>query len=302
MKLETQDIILQEFRKVLRGYDPVEVKAFLEIIAEKYRQAVQDQQKLQRTIQELRQSNSGLTEQLNEAEKEIDQLKSDVRKIDRLVDARIDSDLILQKAHEDADKILREAKADANRMKNEIRHLNEQKQRSAAVLKDYLLKQLSALELISEETPVRLNEQKAETSGTTDDDQPADEAISGSVEDIHPSAKPPEEISQTVSSIGSYLDHAEFDELPNDIEAAILEQPAEPELSASGSVLSDERRKRMVQDLDQLSEQATSMFRKADFEKMIGEEALKKSEDIINQIYSELEKKKNKNSSTTENP
>jgi ribosome recycling factor len=109
---------------------------------------------------------------------------------------------------------------------------------------------------------------------------------------------------QPAENIGSYLDPSAFDELPKDIEAAISET-ADEETSGQtipAPVLSDERRKQMVQDLDHLNEQATAMFRKADFDKMLGEAALKKSEEIINQIYSELEKKNIKNQSNTETP
>ena len=296
MKLDTQDIVLQEFKKVLRGYDPVEVKAFLEVIAEKYRQAVNDQQKLHRVINDLKQSNAALNEQLAASEKEIAQLRTDVKKIDRLVDARIDGDLIMQQARQDADNLIQEAENTILKYREEIRYLDEQRKRSAAILKEYLLKQLAVLNLMTEtvpDTPVNeiQDELTRHTASATEHSEPvlnASPAITST--------------DQNGETIGSFLDQSSFDELPKEMEEALLDQSDGQEIKKPSTAITDDRRRQMVKELDQLNEQATAMFRKADFEKMLGDTSLKKSEELINQIYSELEKKKNKNSSSTETP
>ena len=296
MKLDTQDIVLQEFKKVLRGYDPVEVKAFLEVIAEKYRQAVNDQQKLHRVINDLKQSNAALNEQLAASEKEIAQLRTDVQKIDRLVDARIDGDLIMQQARQDADNLIQEAENTILKYREEIRYLDEQRKRSAAILKEYLLKQLAVLNLMTEtvpDTPVNeiQDELTRHTASATEHSEPvlnASPAITST--------------DQNGETIGSFLDQSSFDELPKEMEEALLDQSDGQEIKKPSTAITDDRRRQMVKELDQLNEQATAMFRKADFEKMLGDTSLKKSEELINQIYSELEKKKNKNSSSTETP
>ena len=53
-----------------------------------------------------------------------------------------------------------------------------------------------------------------------------------------------------------------------------------------------EDKKKVIEDLDNLSTNPTGMFKKSDFEKMLGEYAKKKPEDMIDDIYAELEKKK----------
>lgn len=288
MKLETQDIILQEFKKVFRGYDPVEVKAFLEVIAEKYKQAVADQQKLQRALQELKQSHAGVCEALQSSEQEIAKLRTEVQKIDRIVDARIDAELILQKARTDAEALTAGVQEQLLSLKEEIAYLESQKQRTAGILREYLVNQLSVLNLIAPsgnggETVAPASAAEKETAGSiTETGTRKTEKIKSEKEN-------------TGEHIGSYLDRSSFDELPEDISAAITDSEAAENggTAEKTAPVSDERRKKMVEELGQLNQQATAMFRKADFEKMIGEAALKKSEEIINQIYSELEKKKN---------
>ena len=51
-------------------------------------------------------------------------------------------------------------------------------------------------------------------------------------------------------------------------------------------------KKKAIEDLDSLSTNPTGMFKKADFDKMLGEYAKKKPEEMIDDIYAELEKKK----------
>jgi hypothetical protein len=53
----------------------------------------------------------------------------------------------------------------------------------------------------------------------------------------------------------------------------------------------DEKKKAM-EELDSLNTNPTGIFKKADFDKMLGEYAKKKPEDMIDDIYAEMEKKK----------
>lgn len=51
-------------------------------------------------------------------------------------------------------------------------------------------------------------------------------------------------------------------------------------------------KKKVIEDLDNLSTNPTGIFKKSDFDKMLGEYAKKKPEDMIDDIYAEMEKKK----------
>lgn len=51
-------------------------------------------------------------------------------------------------------------------------------------------------------------------------------------------------------------------------------------------------KKKVIEDLDNLTTNPTGIFKKSDFDKMLGEYAKKKPEDMIDDIYAELEKKK----------
>ena len=55
----------------------------------------------------------------------------------------------------------------------------------------------------------------------------------------------------------------------------------------------DEKKKKLIEDLDNLSKAKTSILKKKDLEKMLGDYAKKNSQDMINDFYAELVKKKN---------
>ncbi len=54
----------------------------------------------------------------------------------------------------------------------------------------------------------------------------------------------------------------------------------------------DDKKKKVKEDLDNLTRFPTSIFKKSDFDKMLGTDVNKKPEDMIDDIYKELEKKK----------
>ena len=54
----------------------------------------------------------------------------------------------------------------------------------------------------------------------------------------------------------------------------------------------DDKKKKVKEDLDNLTRFPTSIFKKSDFDKMLGNDANKKTEEMVNDIYKELEKKK----------
>lgn len=288
MKLDTQDIIHQEFRKIFRGYDPVEVRAFLEVIAEKYRQAVSELQQIRQAFHEQQQINASLADSLKKSENEITSLRTELKKIDRLVDARIDGEMILAKARSDAEALIQEARQKADQIRKEVAWLETRKQQLAENWRQYLTQQLTTLNLIVQPPDIQ------------EDTPPTVVPANRDFSDDTPSA-PKEPIPQP-QSIADYLDDTSLDDLPEPIRKAIRQSS---DLNSDNSEkiagLSEERRKQMLDELRLLNQQSTAMFRKADFEKMLGEAALKKSEDLINQIYSELEKKNPSQPTDTEN-
>lgn len=53
----------------------------------------------------------------------------------------------------------------------------------------------------------------------------------------------------------------------------------------------EERKQQVIDDLNSLVTQKTAMFRKADFHKMLGEDAEKRSDELIDKIFSDIHKK-----------
>jgi len=54
----------------------------------------------------------------------------------------------------------------------------------------------------------------------------------------------------------------------------------------------DQKKKKLIEDLDNLSKSKTSVLKKKDLEKMLGDYAKKNSQEMINDFYAELVKKK----------
>lgn len=57
----------------------------------------------------------------------------------------------------------------------------------------------------------------------------------------------------------------------------------------------DPKKEKAKKDLEKLATNPTGIFKKEDFDKMLGEYANKKSEDLIDDLYDELTKKKSEN-------
>ncbi len=66
--IKTTDIRSRQFRKILRGYDPVEVKYFLEMLADEFGQMEEKLEKLEALVAEFDQTRKGRDKILKEAQ------------------------------------------------------------------------------------------------------------------------------------------------------------------------------------------------------------------------------------------
>jgi len=314
VKLDYNDIQHQEFKTAFRGYDPAEVRAFLEVIAENYKSLQDAEASFNSQIRNLRADNETLKGNLRSLERQLKEYQNTYSKMDRLMDAKIEADLIVEKARQEAGKLLEEAEEKIRSLDAEARFLEAQKSKAAAVLKEYLLNQLAILNLMTEntasvhavtETPSEPVQEPPET------DNPPAQIEPQATDASAPVPTESAEIRMILTDVGT-----DGLEIKEPTESVAIEPPADavkpetvqtpltmPALSGTTiqpvavSETEEQKRAKLMQDLDKLNQQATSMFRKTDFNDMLGEEAINKSEDIINRIYAELEKKKSKKSS-----
>ena len=108
MRLSSIDIRKQEFKKILRGFDPVEVEAFLEMVADEH-------DMVQKSNTELKEKVAGLEQRVRDYEN----VEADLKKT--LTDARYSADASKVSSRKEADIVLKEAEFKAERLTDESR-------------------------------------------------------------------------------------------------------------------------------------------------------------------------------------
>ncbi|RCK75219.1 MAG: Cell division initiation protein DivIVA [Ignavibacteriae bacterium] len=171
MKLTSIDLKKQEFKKVMRGYDPVEVDTFLSMIAEE--------------LDELQRSNKELQHKLTEVQTQLQDYKSMEKTLQATLmqaqdvsaksieNAKKEGQLIIQDAELKAAQILDKARSEHTRLKEEIEILKAKKNTLAGRLKLLLnseLELIKALEVDEEIILTQNNEKDLEKENSEIDD------------------------------------------------------------------------------------------------------------------------------------
>lgn len=143
-KVTPLDIRKQTFKKAMRGYEPGEVKAFLEIVAKEF--------------EELSRENSALVERLAGLDAQIE----DYRKMEKALretmlaaqqttegikeNARNESDLLLREAQHKAEGIVAEARHKAQTLQRDVATLEQQRNAFLAQFRSLVESQLNLLD------------------------------------------------------------------------------------------------------------------------------------------------------------
>jgi cell division initiation protein len=143
LKITPLDIKKQEFKKSMRGFDPVEVEAFLEMIAEEYEAVIRERNhlsdevlKLRTQLKDYQQVEKTFKESLMKAQQTIEQSREN---------SKHEAELIIREAELKADKILESTKIQLSEMKNELMLVKSQKDSFAKRLKHLLESQLELI-------------------------------------------------------------------------------------------------------------------------------------------------------------
>lgn len=144
MKLSSLDIKKQEFGKSFRGFDKLEVAAFLEIVAEEFDQLLGINAGLQEKIKELENSleNYKKMEETWQNTLVTVQKSSDEAKLA----AQKEGEQILKDAQNQKAEIIKQAETEAYTLKQKISHLQELKQEFLEHFKVFLESQSKVLE------------------------------------------------------------------------------------------------------------------------------------------------------------
>ena len=118
MKLTPLDIKKQVFKKILRGYDPIEIETFLEMVAEEFEALIKERNdlsdevlKLKTQLRDYQEVEKTFKESLMNAQQTINQSRENSKR---------ESDLIIKEAEVRAEKIIENAKMQLIEMKNEL--------------------------------------------------------------------------------------------------------------------------------------------------------------------------------------
>ncbi len=169
MKLTPLDIKKQEFKKGLRGYDPIEVEAFLEVVADEFEAVVREKNqltdevlKLRTQLRDYRQVEDSLKETLVNAQENITSSRENSKK---------EADLIIRDAELKAEKILDESRIKLEKLKNYIIIIRAQKDSFARRLRHLLESQMELIGVLELED-LGYEETHSLPQGELQDDNP----------------------------------------------------------------------------------------------------------------------------------
>lgn len=169
MKLSSIEIRQQEFEKKMRGYDPEEVKSFLEKIADELDDLLKENESLKTEL-------DAANEQINEYKKIEKNLQDTLLKAQdsstkSLEAAKKQSGLLIKEAELKASQIVDKARENADEIRNAVVNLREEKDLIIAKLKAIVSTQANLLELkVSNAADEKLSGKKIEESKKMDID------------------------------------------------------------------------------------------------------------------------------------
>ena len=146
MKLTPLDIRKQEFRKTLRGFDPIEVQTFLEMVAEEYERLLEENKQVNQQLVELRTKLADY----QETEKTLRETLLNVQEVKKQSEesSRRQADLIIKEAELKAMEIIENARKQARQMRDEVSMLRTQKESFINRLRQILLSQVELLSVL----------------------------------------------------------------------------------------------------------------------------------------------------------
>lgn len=146
MKLTPLDVRKHEFKKTIRGYDPVEADAFLEMVSDELEALIREKNelsdealKLKTQLRDYQNIEKTLQETLVTAQETITQSKENSSRA---------AEMLIREAELKAEKVVRDARLRLAEMKNELVVIKAQKDSFARRLKHLLESQIELIEVL----------------------------------------------------------------------------------------------------------------------------------------------------------
>lgn len=146
MKVTPLDLKKQEFKKVLRGYDPVEVDTFMEMLATEFEDLFKQQKELRDRAVELETQ----LKDYKQIEKTLQQTLMQAQEATSRTyeSARREAELIVREAEQKAAKIVEQANSDLTRLNNDIMQLFSRKESLIGRLRVLLSSELDLIKTL----------------------------------------------------------------------------------------------------------------------------------------------------------
>ncbi len=144
MQLTPLEITQREFRKVLRGYDPEEVRHFIESVADELGSLLKENAAREERI-------AGLEERVRALESQEESLRNTLVTAQRMTEeikanAKREAELILREAEAKAQRFTADAQARTVDLQRELLELRRQRDLFAATLRSHIKAHLDLLE------------------------------------------------------------------------------------------------------------------------------------------------------------
>ena len=146
MKITPLDIKKQVFKKVMRGFDPIEVETFLEMVSEEFESLIKEKNnlsddvlRLKTQLKDYQEVEKTFKESLMNAQQTMNQSRENSKR---------EAILIIKEAEVRAEKIFENAKKQLIDMKNELMVIKAQKDSFAKRLRHLLESQLELLKVL----------------------------------------------------------------------------------------------------------------------------------------------------------
>ncbi|MFC1569775.1 DivIVA domain-containing protein [bacterium] len=146
MKLTPLEIKKQRFKTKVRGFDPMEVESFLEMVADEYEAILNERNrlsdevtKLKTQLRDYQQVEKTLQETLMNAQENVNQARENSKR---------EAQIVIREAELKSERILDDAREKLDRMKNEYSILRAQKESFAKRLKHLLQSQIELIHVL----------------------------------------------------------------------------------------------------------------------------------------------------------
>ena len=146
MKITPLDINKQEFKKVMRGYDAVEVDTFLEMLGKEYEKLMNDNKIYEKKLLELETELKNYKEHESTLKQTLVNVQESTTKSRE--NSKKEADLIKREAELTAAKLVEEARREVQKLKEEKITLDTQKKSLISRLRHVLTSQMELLDVL----------------------------------------------------------------------------------------------------------------------------------------------------------